>query len=69
MLINDPIKIVNELGLNRVGSSGSLKSSRSRGSRGKSDLKRVISREKIKDLVQTVQIFEMIKKTPQSNLK
>jgi len=67
VLINDPIKIVNELGLNRVGSGSSLKSSRSKGKSG--ELKRVISREKIKELVQTVQVFEMIKKPQQSNLK
>lgn len=49
VLINDPIKIVNEMGYNRVGSGSSLKSNRSRGKSG--DLKRVISREKIKELV------------------
>lgn len=61
VLINDPIKIVNEMGYNRVGSGSSLGSKRSgRGKNG--DLKRVISREKIKELVHTVQVFEMIKR-------
>ena len=61
VLINDPIKIVNELNLNRISSGNSLGSAKnSRNSR--EELKRSISRGKIKELVQTVQVFEMIKK-------
>lgn len=67
VLTNDPIKIVNEMHMSRMSSGNSVGSRGSNESREK--IKRSISRGKIRELVQTVQVFEMIKKPQQTMLK